>query len=229
VIKVNLLESITDRSVGVAFVEDKVSSTRTQTFLLGLTVMALLVLGVGYEYVSTSRQYDAAVKELDNQKRINDRMMAVKKEQAELEKKIADINLRVQAIQKLRASQQGPTAVLEEIKARFDSVPGLYLKSIEQKDTELIVKGESPNEAAVTRFGQSMEFSSGLFTNLNIETSRETAQVSKSGPTAAAAAALDPNAPPPEVVAFTIKCTYARNKDEQQPATAPPANQVAKK
>jgi hypothetical protein len=82
VIKVNLLESITDRSVGVAFVEDKVSSKRTQTFLLGLTVVALLVLGVGYEYVSTSRQYDAAVKELDNQKRINDRMNAVKKEQA---------------------------------------------------------------------------------------------------------------------------------------------------
>lgn len=231
-IKVNLLDSITDRSVGVAFVEDKVSSTRTQTFLLALTVGALLVLGIGYEYVSTSRQYDAAVKELDNQKRINDRMIAVKKEQAELEKKIADINLRVQAIQKLRASQQGPTAVLEEIKARFDSVPGLYLKSIEQKDTELIVKGESPNEAAVTRFGQSMEFSSGLFTNLNIETSREVVQPSKNGPTAAAAAAaaVNANMPPPEVVAFTIKCTYGKDKD-QQPQTPPPApaNQVAKK
>ena len=231
-IKVNLLDSITDRSVGVAFVEDKVSSTRTQTFLLALTVGALLVLGIGYEYVSTSRQYDAAVKELDNQKRINDRMNAVKKEQAELEKKIADINLRVQAIQKLRASQQGPTAVLEEIKARFDSVPGLYLKSIEQKDTELIVKGESPNEAAVTRFGQSMEFSSGLFTNLNIETSREVVQPSRNGPTAAAAAAaaVNANMPPPEVVAFTIKCTYAKGKDQQQqPQTPPPANQVAKK
>ena len=46
-IKVNLLESITDRSGGVAFVEDKVSSTRTQTLLLGVTVMALLVLGIG--------------------------------------------------------------------------------------------------------------------------------------------------------------------------------------
>ena len=227
-IKVNLLESITDRSVGVAFVEDKVSSKRTQTFLLGLTVIALLVLGVGYEYVSTSRQYDAAVKELDNQKRINDRMNQVKKEQAELEKKIADINLRVQAIQKLRASQQGPSAVLEEIKARFDGVPGLYLKSIEQKDSELIVKGESPNEAAVTRFGQSMEFSSGLFSNLNIETSREVPQASKGSVAAAAASALDPNAAQPEVVTFTIKCTYSHGKD-QQSQTAAPTNQVAKK
>ena len=48
-IKVNLLDSITDRSVSVAFVEDKVSSTRTQTFLLALTVMGLLVLGMGYD------------------------------------------------------------------------------------------------------------------------------------------------------------------------------------
>ncbi len=223
-IKVNLLESITDRSSGVAFVEDKVSSTRTQTLLLGVTVMALLVLGIGYEYVSTNRQHAAAVEELDRQKRINDQMNAVKKEQAELEKKIADINLRVQAIQKLRASQQGPSQVLEEIKARFDAVPGLYLKSVEQKEAEITIKGESPNEAAVTRFGQSMEFSSGLFSNLNIETAREVPQTSKSG--AAAAAAVDPNAPPTEVVTFTIKATYAHPNNQQ---TAVPANQVAKK
>ena len=225
-IKVNLLESITDRSGGVAFVEDKVSSTRTQTLLLGLSVMTLLVLGIGYEYVSTNRQHAAAVEELDRQKRINDQMNAVKKEQAELEKKIADINLRVQAIQKLRASQQGPSQVLEEIKARFDAVPGLYLKSVEQKEAEITIKGESPNEAAVTRFGQSMEFSSGLFTNLNIETAREVPQTSKSGAAAAAAGAVDPNAPPTEVVTFTIKCNYAHPNNQPTPA---PANQVARK
>src|SRR5260221_13765798 len=130
-IKINLLESVTDRPAGVAFVEDKVSSTRTQTFLLALTVMALLVLGVGYDYVSANTQHQIATKELEKQRGINEQMNAVKREQADLEKKIADINLRLEAIQKLRASQQGPSAVLAEIKARFDSVPGLYLKSVE--------------------------------------------------------------------------------------------------
>src|SRR5215813_2066909 len=186
--------------------------------------MALLVLGIGYEYVSTNKKHTAAVEELDRQKRINDQMNAVKKEQAELEKKIADINLRVQAIQKLRASQQGPSQVLEEIKARFDAVPGLYLKSVEQKEAEITIKGESPNEAAVTRFGQSMEFSSGLFSNLNIETQREVPTASKSS--AAVAAAVDPNSPPSEVVSFTIKCNYARPNAQPNPA---PTNQVAKK
>jgi hypothetical protein len=223
VIKVNLLDSITDRSVGVALVEDKVSSTRTQTFLVALTVMALLILGVGYDYVSTNRKHQDATQELDRQTRINNQMNAVKKEQGELEKKIADINLRVQAIQKLRASQQGPSTVLEEIKLRFDGVPGLYLRSVELKESEIIIKGESPNEAAVTRFGQSMEFSSGMFTNLNIETARETLKGSSS--TTAAAAAADSALPQPEVVAFTIKATYGRN-NQQTPA---PNGQVAKK
>jgi Tfp pilus assembly protein PilN len=233
VIKINLLESVTDRPAGVAFVEDKVSSTRTQTFLLALTMMALLVLGMGYDYSSANRQHETATKELEKQKRINEQMNAVKREQADLEKKIADINFRVDAIQKLRSSQQGPGAVLAEIKSRFDGVPGLYLKSVEQKDAELVIKGESPNEAAVTRFGQSMEFSSGMFTNLNIETQREVPPVVARLPNGSTAGAqVDPNAPPPEVVSFTIKCSYAHpasqqsaNANQQTPA---PTNHVAK-
>src|SRR5713226_7384945 len=163
--------------------------------------MALLVLGMGYDYVSANAQHETATRELEKQRRINEQMNAVKHEQADLEKKIADINFRIDAIQKLRASQQGPGSVLAEIKSRFDSVPGLYLKSVEQKDAELVIKGESPNEASVTRFGQSMEFSSGMFTNLNIETQREVAQVVTKLPNGASAPAqTDANLPQPEVV-----------------------------
>jgi Tfp pilus assembly protein PilN len=231
VIKINLLESVTDRPAGVAFVEDKVSSTRTQTFLLALTVIALLVLGVGYDYVSANAQHETATKELEKQKRINEQMNVVKREQADLEKKMADITFRIDAIQKLRSSQQGPSAVLAEIKTRFDSVPGLYLVSVEQKDAELIIKGQSPNEASVTRFGQSMEFSSGMFTNLNIETQRETPQVVVKAPTGPGPAVqVDQNAPLPEVVSFTIKCSFARPTAQPAAQANPvPTNSVAKK
>jgi Tfp pilus assembly protein PilN len=234
VIKINLLESITDRPATVAFVEDKVSSTRTQTFLLALTVLGLLVLGIGYDYASANTQHQNATKELAKQKAINDQMNAVKREQQELEKKMADINFRIDAIQKLRGSQQGPGSVLAEIKARFDGVPGLYLKSVEQKESEIVIKGESPNEAAVTRFGQSMEFSSGLFTNLNIETQRETPSAMKSGAGIPApvqpAAVAGVGVPTPEVVSFTIRCNYASGKAPQSsnpPAGANPTNNVA--
>ena len=228
-IKINLLESVTDRPQGVAAVEDKVSSPRIQTLLLALTVFGLMVLAMGYDYVSSNMAHTAAQKELDNQKRINQQMLAIQKEQMELEKKTKEIQARIDAIKKLRESQQGPTALLQEIKARFDAVPGLYLTSVENKDGEVIIKGESPNEYSVTKFGQSLEFSNGLFSNLNIETTREAAKLSAASVAAAGAAASDANAVRPEVIVFTVKASFGSAKSQpQQPAPAP-ANQVAMK
>jgi Tfp pilus assembly protein PilN len=226
-IKINLLDSVTDRPKGVALVEDKVASPRMQTLLLAMTVFGLTVLGLGYEYVSTNSSRVAAQKELDKQKQINQQMLAVQKEQVELEKKAQEIQARIDAIKKLREAQQGPTAVLHEIKARFDAVPELYLKSIEQNNGEVTIKGESPNEYSVTKFGQSLEFSGGLFSNLNIETKREVAkEAAPTGPQSAAP--VDHDAPKPEVVAFTVKASFAVPKP-QAPATPAAASQVAMK
>lgn len=231
-IKINLLESVTDRPQGVAAVEEKVSSPRIQTFLLALTVFGLMVLGMGYDYVSSNMAHSAAQKELDNQKRINAQMLATQKEQMELEKKTKEIQARIDAIKKLRESQQGPTALLQEIKARFDAVPGLYLTSVENKDGEVTIKGISPNEYAVTKFGQSLEFSNGLFSNLNIETTREGAKLEAAKQPVAvsgqAAAVKDATVPMPEVIAFTVKANFGSKPQSQQPAPAP-ANQVAMK
>jgi Tfp pilus assembly protein PilN len=228
-IKINLLESVTDRPQGVALVEEKVASPGIQSLLLALTVFGLLVLAMGYEYISSNNAHAAARQELENEKRINQQMLAVQKEQMELEKRSQEVQARIDAIKRLRESQQGPSAVLQEIKWRFDAVPELYLKTIEQKESEVTIRGESPNEYAVTRFGQSLEFSNGLFSNLNIETQREIAKgVTTDGPTPAPAA-VDPSLPKPEVVSFTVKANFSIAKPQSQGATAAPANQVAMK
>jgi Tfp pilus assembly protein PilN len=199
-----------------------------QTLLLALTVFGLMVVAMGYDYVSSNMAYTAAQKELDNQKRINQQMLVIQKEQMELEKKSKEIQARIDAIKQLRESQQGPSAVLQEIKARFDAVPGLYLTAIENKEGEITIKGESPNEYSVTKFGQSLEFSNGLFSNLNIETQREVAKVSATT-AAQAPAQTDPDALKPEVVTFTVKANYGSSqKKDSQPAPAP-AQQVAMK
>ena len=225
-IKINLLESVTDRPQGVAAVEDKVASPRMQTLLLAVTVLGLTVLAMGYDYVSSNMAHSAAQKELDNQKRINQQMLAIQKEQMELEKKSKEVQARIDAIKKLRESQQGPSAVLQEIKARFDAVPGLYLTSIENKDGEITIRGESPNEYSVQKFGQSLEFSNGLFSNLNIETQREAAKVPESA--AGSAANTTESVIKPEVVVFTVRANFSASKMQSQPAPAP-ANQVAMK
>jgi Tfp pilus assembly protein PilN len=223
-IKVNLLDSVTDRARGVAVVEQKVTNPAMQTLLMGLVVLVLLVAGVGYDYVSAGAAKAKAEKDLEEQQRIAAQMAAVNKEQQELEKKTKDIQVRIDAIQKLRASQQGPGNVLREIKERVDSITGLYLESVEQKGNDLIIKGDSPNEASVTRFGQSLEFSQGQFSNLDISTERKPIQISDKEVTAQ----LDPTAPKPEVVSFTIKCNYSQSGNATAAPPAP-ANQVAKK
>ena len=229
-IKVNLLESVTDRPQGVAAVEDKVASPRMQTLLLALTVFGLMVLGMGYDYVSSNMARTAAERELENQKRINAQMLAIQKEQMELEKKSKEVQARIDAIKKLRESQQGPSAVLQEIKARFDAVPGLYLTSIENKDGEIIIKGESPNEYSVTKFGQSLEFSNGLFSNLNIETQREAAKVTVAAAGTPTTPIKDVEVIQPEVIVFTVKANFSTSKSQEQSQPAPsPANQVAMK
>jgi len=227
-IKINLLESVTDRPQGVAAVEDKVASPRMQTLLLALTVLGLTVAAMGYDYVSSNMARTAAQKELENQKRINAQMLQYQKEQMELEKKSKEVQARIDAIKKLRDSQQGPSAVLQEIKARFDAVPGLYLTSIENKEGEITIKGESPNEYSVTKFGQSLEFSNGLFSNLNIETQREAAKQAATA-SAGTPATATADAPKPEVVTFTVKAKFENSKSQSQPQPPAPANQVAMK
>ena len=231
-IKVNLLDSVTDRAKGVAAVEQKVANPQMQTLLLALVVFGLLAAGMLYDYYSATSARDAQQAEKSEQERIQAQMVAVNKERTDLEKKTADIQARIDAIQRLRSSQQGPGTVLREIKSRFDSVPGLYLKSVEQKGAELVIKGESPNEAAVTNFAKSLEFSSGLFTNLSIETQREEAKAEK-GSNNSSESEAEKDAPKPEVVTFTIKCNYSPVNPVAPAASAPgqpaPTNQVAQK
>ena len=228
-IKINLLESVTDRPQGVALVEEKVASPRIQTILLALTVFALMTLAMGFEYLSATSAHTGAQKELENQRRRNQEMLAVQKEQMELQKKVQEIQARIDAIKKLRESQQGPSSVLHEIKARFDAVPGLYLKSIEQKENEVTIKGESPNEYSVTKFGQSLEFSNGLFSNLNIETQREAAKGATAVQTSSSSGSTNVETVKPEVVSFVVKANFGASKIQAATTAAAPANQVAMK
>jgi Tfp pilus assembly protein PilN len=229
-IRVNLLDSVTDRAKGVAAVEEKVTSPRAQTILMAVVVSALLLLGVAYDYTSSKAEHSAAEVELAKQRLIQQQMQLVNKEQADLAQKTAEVQNRIDAIQKLRASQQGPGDVLREVKERVDTIPGLYLESVEQKGAELVIKGGSPNEGSVARLGQSLEFSSGRFSELNIETERKAVeQPAAAGAQKTPAPAPEVVAVKPEIVNFTIKCNYTPNSKTEAAAPGAPvaANQVA--
>ncbi len=236
-IKINLLNSVTERQGGtVAAVDRKVSSPASRLILMSVAIAVLLATVVGWDVISTQMAKTAAEHQLDEQKQIAAELEIVMNEQKELEGKIANIDTRIDAIKKLRSSQAGPSAVLDAMRERIMMVPGLYLENIEQTGDGIVLKGNSPDEAQVTQFGRSLEFSNGLFSNLSIETTR--AEIANQN--APQKVSTEGETPKLSIVNFTIKCSYTPSKapgadngnptTASAPATAPAQPvQVAKK
>lgn len=203
-IKINLLNSVTERqNSAFAAVDRGVGSPSSRLLLIALAVGFLTVAIMGWDIISSGMAKTDAENQLAEQKRIAAELEVVMAEQRELEAKIAQIDGRIEAIKRLRASQAGPSAVLTAMTERIGMFPGLYLKTIEQKGNTLEIQGNSPSESTVTQFGRSLEFSNGLFTNLNIETKRveETNNLVQTS-------ATNPDANKVNVVNFTIKTAY---------------------
>ena len=219
-IKINLLNSVTERQGGaVVAVDRKISSAASRIVLMSVVVGVLLAAVIGWDVISTQMAKTEAIHELEKQKQRAAELETVLNEQKELEQKISNIDSRIDAIKKLRSSQAGPTAVLDAMRDRVAMVPGLYLESVEQKDALLTFKGNSPDEAQVTQFGRSLEFSNGLFSNLNIETNR--AEITNQN--APIKANAQGEAPKVQLVNFTIKCAYTPSKAPGAPGNAPTA------
>jgi Tfp pilus assembly protein PilN len=217
-IKINLLNSVTERQSGaVAAVDRKVSSPGSRLLVMSVSVVVLLAALIGWEVISTQMAKTRAEQELDEQKRIEAELQVVINEQKDLEQRIANIDARIEAIKKLRASQAGPVAVLDAMRERIAMVPGLYLESVEQAGGSLIIKGNSPDESQVTQFGRSLEFSNGLFSNLSIETTRTEVQ-NNNVPQKANA---DGEMPKVQIVNFTIKCAYTPSQAPTPGGTNP--------
>jgi Tfp pilus assembly protein PilN len=225
-IKVNLLDSVTERHSSAAVVEAKVANPAARFWMLGAAVGALLGLGLFFDFYSAAASQKKAKADLDKQQQIAEQMAAVNKEQADLEKKLKDIQARIDVIKKLRSSQQGPVSLLSDLNARLPKDPDFRLNTIEQKGGELTIQGQSPNEYAVTQFGRSLEFSDGLFQNVSLDAARKAAEVNPADYTGADGP-IDQSFKP-EVFTFTIKCKYGPNQPAQD-AKAEPAKRGKKK
>ena len=207
-IKINLLNSVTERQGGaVVAVDRKIASASSRILLMALVVGVLLTALIGWDVISTQMARTEAQHKLEEQKQIAAELEVVMNEQKELEAKI----------KRLRSSQAGPSAVLDAMRERVAMVPGLYLESVEQTGDQLTFKGNSPDESQVTQFGRSLEFSNGLFSNLNIETTR--AEIANNN--APQTANAQGETPKVQIVNFTIKCAYTPSKAPGAPGTAP--------
>ena len=214
-IKINLLDSVTERQSGkVASSEKKAANPMTRIMLMGIAVLGLTFAVIGWDFISSSMAKSEAERQLAEEKEKGKELEAVKKEQEELETKIKNIDKRIEAIKKLRNSQAGPSAVLESIRERIKTTPDIYLDSVDQKGDQLTIKGSSPTENPITQFGRSLEFSSGLFSNLTIETQRKEIEKQEINEVTGVI-----GKPALEIVEFTIRCAYTPEKANKEGTT----------
>lgn len=218
-ININLLDSVTDRQGGaVVAVERRAADPNTRLMLMAIAVGVLALGLIAFDIINTAMNRTTAEQTLEEQKQIAVQYEAMLKEQNELNEKIKNITARIDAIKQLRSTQAGPSAVLEALKERVIKNPSLFLENVEQKGDQLTITGNSPDETVVTTFGRDLEFSNGLFSNLNIETQR------KENPLAPPPTDANSNAPRPEIVNFTIRCSYTPSKNANNLNGATPAN-----
>jgi Tfp pilus assembly protein PilN len=186
----------------------------SRLLVMSIAVLVLTTAVIGWEIISTNRAKVEAERQLAEQQQKAKELEVILKEKQELEARIKNIDLRIDAIKKLRSTQAGPSAVLEALRERIGMTPNVYLDSVEQKGDQITIKGSSPVEASVTQFGRSLEFSSGLFSNLSIETQRKEAGSQNASAESGSGA---------EIIEFTIRCAYTPEKagsKEGNPTTA---------
>lgn len=223
-IKINLLNSVTDRVYGVqsetVSIEKKIVNPQSQMAIVAVAVFAIMALVMVFDYWMTNSNYAKAETELAEQQKVALEMQAIQKEQAELEAQTKAIEARIVAIRTLRSNQQGPVAVLSAVNERIPPIINFRLDSIEQKAGEITISGDSPNESAVTQFGRSLEFSNGLFSNVSIAIERKAM-------TATGGTTTPTNYVAPETVSFKITTRYTPPSQLGAPQIAATPNGAA--
>src|ERR1041384_7007597 len=93
-IKVNLLDSVTEWPSSFAAVEARVATRATQGWLMLLAVIALALVAMGFDWMTARSAHAEAQAQLEQQQRIAAQMEVVKREQADLDKQTKEVQAR---------------------------------------------------------------------------------------------------------------------------------------
>lgn len=220
-IRVNLLEGTAEQRVSIQ--KTKVAARRGQQFFMLASALAIFLIAIGIDHLWTQNAHASAKAELEREQAEAKKLEADVKRKEDLERELKQVEERIKIIRQLRAEQKGPVALLSAINERM---PGgtvdFKLLSIVQKGAKLHIVGTSTNQQVIADFLKRLEFSDGLFTNLqpSVEGREMKPDQAPRGEDDKAAESAEPI----RIFQFTIDCDY--NKPRAEGDEKPQASQA---
>jgi type IV pilus assembly protein PilN len=213
-IRVNLLEGTAEQRVSIQ--KTRVAARRGQQIFMLVAALAIFAIVIGVDHLWTNNAYAEARSELEREQEEAKKLEADIERKNQLENELKQVEERIKVIKQLRAEQKGPVAMMSAINERMPGGQADFkLTVISQKGNRLQIIGSSLSQQVIADFARQLEFSNGLFTNL---------QLAVEGKEMKGEAISDrTDAEEVRVFNFKIDCDYNKPRAEDQKDSAPKA------
>jgi Tfp pilus assembly protein PilN len=138
------------------------SSSAARQATIFLVSLAITLGTVGFVYIYWSHQINQAQAALAREQVRQKDLAAVKAQNQEYQRQLKTLEERVQIIQKLQASRQGPVDLMEGLGATVNTTQNLYLLQVTPEGNVLHIRGEAQRVQAIAQFIKALMDSPGF-------------------------------------------------------------------
>jgi Tfp pilus assembly protein PilN len=145
-IKINLLREPRTKT------KQSWSPEQSQVGIYAIILMAVAVVGVGWWYSHLASQRTEYTAELEQLQQENLRLQVVRAELQKFERQRKLLEDRIGVIERLKSNQKGPVVLMNSLIDSIPAEPRLWLDSVSQKESQVLIKGQSLDVASVADF-----------------------------------------------------------------------------
>ncbi|HXK62337.1 MAG TPA: PilN domain-containing protein [Acidobacteriota bacterium] len=128
------------------------SFEQSQVGIYAVILMILAVVGMAWWYWSLLGQRTELTATLENLQQENLRLQVVRGELEKFERQRRLLDDRIAVIDRLKANQKGPVLLMNAVIASIPPEPRLWLDSVNQKESQVIIKGQALDVTAIADF-----------------------------------------------------------------------------
>ncbi|RPI24393.1 MAG: hypothetical protein EHM61_17250 [Acidobacteria bacterium] len=128
------------------------SPEQSQVSLYAVILMVLAVVGMAWWYWYLLGQRTEFTAEMEQLQQENLRLQVVRGELQKFERQRALLDDRIGVIERLKSNQKGPVVLMNAVIASIPIEPRLWLESVNQKEAQVMIKGQALDVASVADF-----------------------------------------------------------------------------